>query len=72
MDGSSVDLSNDHALQVKLEEASSANGLQLDLIYTFSKSIDINSRPRGGFRSMVIQTSADLVGTRLRNAFPQN
>src|SRR5713101_1176199 len=68
---SSVGSSSYHALQVNLKKQVS-HGLQFDLNYTWSKSIDITSAAsRVGF-SVYGYQNVGLVGTRLANAFSPN
>jgi hypothetical protein len=68
---SSVGTSTYHALQANLRKQLS-HGVQLDLNYTFSKSIDITSAAsRVGF-SVYGYQNIGLVGTRLANAFSPN
>jgi hypothetical protein len=68
---SSVGNSNFNALQASLRKQFS-NGLQFDLNYTFSKSIDITSTAsRVGF-ALVGYQNVGLVGSRLENAFSPN
>ena len=65
---SSIGSSNYNALQVNLKKQFS-RGLQFDLNYTYSKSIDITSAAsRVGF-SVYGYTNIGLVGSRLANAF---
>jgi hypothetical protein len=66
---SSIGSSNYNALQANLRKRFS-NGLQFDLNYTYSKSIDITSAAtRLGFSS---STNVGAPGTRLVNAFSPN
>jgi hypothetical protein len=68
---SSIGNSSYHALQVNLRKQVS-HGLQFDLNYTYSKSIDITSAAsRVGF-SVYGYQNIGLVGTRLANAFSPN
>ena len=68
---SSVGNSSYHALQVNLRKQVSY-GLQFDMNYTYSKSIDITSAAsRVGF-SVYGYQNVGLVGTRLANAFSPN
>jgi hypothetical protein len=68
---SSVGSSSYHALQVNLKKQVS-HGLQFDLNYTYSKSIDVTSAAsRVGF-SVYGYQNVGLVGTRLANAFSPN
>src|ERR1700692_2763178 len=68
---SSVGSSSYHALQVNLRKQVS-HGLQFDMNYTYSKSIDITSAAsRVGF-SVYGYQNIGLVGTRLANAFSPN
>jgi hypothetical protein len=68
---SSVGDSNFNALQASLRKQFS-NGLQFDLNYTFSKSIDVTSTAsRVGF-ALVGYQNIGLVGSRLENAFNPN
>jgi hypothetical protein len=68
---SSVGNSNFNALQASLRKQF-GNGLQFDLNYTFSKSIDLTSTAsRVGF-ALVGYQNIGLVGSRLENAFSPN
>jgi len=68
---SSIGASNYNALQANLKKQFS-RGLQFDLNYTYSKSIDITSAAsRVGF-SVYGYTNIGLVGSRLANAFSPN
>src|SRR6202011_4878258 len=68
---SSVGSSSYHALQVNLKKQVS-HGLQFDMNYTWSKSIDITSAAsRVGF-SVYGYQNIGLVGSRLANAFSPN
>jgi hypothetical protein len=68
---SSIGSSSYHALQVNLRKQVSY-GLQFDLNYTYSKSIDITSAAsRVGF-SVYGYQNVGLVGTRIANAFSPN
>jgi Carboxypeptidase regulatory-like domain len=68
---SSVGSSSYHALQVNLRKQVS-HGLQFDMNYTYSKSIDITSAAsRVGF-SVYGYQNIGLVGSRLANAFSPN
>jgi hypothetical protein len=68
---SSIGSSSYHALQVNLRKQVS-HGLQFDMNYTYSKSIDITSAAsRVGF-SVYGYQNIGLVGTRLANAFSPN
>jgi hypothetical protein len=68
---SSIGSSNYHALQASLRKQFS-HGLQFDLNYTFSKSMDITSAAsRVGF-SVYGYQNIGLVGSRLANAFSPN
>jgi hypothetical protein len=68
---SSTGSSSYHALQVNLRKQVS-HGLQFDMNYTYSKSIDITSAAsRVGF-SVYGYQNIGLVGTRLANAFSPN
>jgi hypothetical protein len=68
---SSVGNSNFNALQASLRKQFS-DGLQFDLNYTFSKSIDVTSTAsRVGF-ALVGYQNIGLVGSRLENAFNPN
>jgi len=68
---SSVGSSSYHALQVNLRKQVS-HGIQFDLNYTWSKSIDVTSAAsRVGF-SVYGYQNVGLVGTRLANAFSPN
>lgn len=68
---SSVGSSSYHALQVNLKKQVS-HGIQFDLNYTWSKSIDITSAAsRVGF-SVYGYQNIGLVGSRLANAFSPN
>ncbi len=65
---SSIGSSSYHALQANLKKQFS-HGLQFDLNYTYSKSLDITSAAsRVGF-SVYGYTNIGLVGSRLANAF---
>ena len=67
----SVGNSNYNALQASLRKQFS-NGLQFDLNYTYSKSIDVTSTAaRVGF-ALVGYQNIGLVGSRLENAFNPN
>ena len=68
---SSIGNSSYNALQVNLKKQFS-QGVQFDLNYTYSKSLDITSAAsRVGF-SVYGYTNIGLVGTRLANAFSPN
>jgi hypothetical protein len=68
---SSVGNSNYHALQATLSKQLS-RGLQFDLNYTYSKSIDVTSTAsRVGF-ALVGYQNIGLLGSRLENAFRLN
>ena len=68
---SSIGSSSYHALQANLKKQFS-HGVQFDLNYTYSKSLDITSAAsRVGF-SVYGYTNIGLVGTRLANAFSPN
>jgi len=68
---SSVGNSNFNALQASLRKQFS-NGVQFDLNYTYSKSIDVTSTAaRVGF-ALVGYQNIGLVGSRLENAFDPN
>jgi len=68
---SSIGSSSYHALQVNVRKQVS-HGLQFDLNYTYSKSIDITSAAsRVGF-SVYGYQNIGLVGSRLANAFSPN
>jgi hypothetical protein len=68
---SSIGSSSYHALQVNLRKQVS-HGIQFDLNYTYSKSIDITSAAsRVGF-SVYGYQNIGLVGSRLANAFSPN
>jgi Carboxypeptidase regulatory-like domain/TonB dependent receptor len=68
---SSIGSSSYHALQANLRKQLS-HGVQFDLNYTFSKSLDITSAAsRVGF-SVYGYQNIGLVGTRLANAFSPN
>ena len=68
---SSVGNSNYNALQASLRKQFS-NGVQFDLNYTYSKSIDLTSTAaRVGF-ALVGYQNIGLVGSRLENAFNPN
>jgi len=68
---SSVGNSNYHALQASLRKQF-GSGLQFDLNYTYSKSIDITSTAsRVGF-ALVGYQNIGLLGSRLENAFKLN
>lgn len=68
---SSIGSSSYHALQVNLRKQVS-HGVQFDMNYTWSKSIDITSAAsRVGF-SVYGYQNVGLVGTRLANAFSPN
>jgi len=68
---SSVGSSSYHALQVNLRKQVS-HGIQFDLNYSWSKSIDVTSAAsRVGF-SVYGYQNVGLVGTRLANAFSPN
>lgn len=68
---SSIGSSSYHALQVNLRKQVS-HGIQFDMNYTYSKSIDITSAAsRVGF-SVYGYQNIGLVGTRLANAFSPN
>ena len=68
---SSIGNSTYHALQANLRKQFS-NGLQFDLNYTYSKSLDITSAAsRVGF-AVYGYTNIGLVGSRLANAFSPN
>ena len=68
---SSIGSSSYHALQVNLRKQVS-HGLQFDMNYTYSKSIDITSAAsRVGF-SVYGYQNIGLVGSRLANAFSPN
>jgi Carboxypeptidase regulatory-like domain len=67
----SVGSSSYHALQTTLRKQFS-NGIQFDLNYTYSKSLDVTSAAsRVGF-AVYGYTNIGLVGTRLANAFKPN
>ena len=68
---SSIGSSSYHALQASLRKQFS-HGVQFDLNYTYSKSLDITSAAsRVGF-SVYGYTNIGLVGSRLANAFSPN
>jgi len=68
---SSIGSSSYHALQANLKKQFS-HGVQFDLNYTYSKSLDITSAAsRVGF-SVYGYTNIGLVGSRLANAFSPN
>src|SRR5205807_6086011 len=68
---SSIGSSSYHALQANLKKQFS-HGVQFDLNYTYSKSLDITSAAsRVGF-AVYGYTTIGLVGSRLANAFSPN
>jgi hypothetical protein len=68
---SSIGSSSYHALQANLKKQFS-HGVQFDLNYTYSKSLDVTSAAsRVGF-SVYGYTNIGLVGSRLANAFSPN
>ena len=68
---SSIGSSSYHALQASLRKQFS-HGVQFDLNYTYSKSMDITSAAsRVGF-SVYGYQNIGLVGSRLANAFSPN
>src|SRR5579862_1035742 len=68
---SSVGNSNFNALQATLRKQL-GNGLQFDLNYTYSKSIDITSTASRVSFALVGYQNIGLVGSRLENAFNPN